>query len=574
MAKLFGWSGIASKARCLCVEKGTELLCYFALLVQQDHPLVQLRWIRLLLSWHGHACFFHGSFSAVLLTLSCGPLFPLPLVSILPSMSFPSSIAISFRKVSIEHEPGSSSLSNPDRVPFQTRIHPGWKGGGLGSTCRFRSSTPGRHVRLDVVARVLRRTSPLHLAHLVGGGSTCRMAGRIVFVGNLPEHVREAEIEALLQGMGTIREIDLKLPPRPPVFAFVEFVREEDAEEAVRRLDGAEAFGVRLRVQFAKGKSLGGGPVPSASAPPPPASRSHDAYVSPSTLRSRVWVDYLPPRTSWQDLKDHFRSVGRVAFTDVVDDRGRKVGVVEFDRPEDAVQAARVMDGTLMRSRYDSSRIRVTEDTRGHEAGPAHYGWSSGVAPSRSTSPPSRSKERWNSTSHARGRGSRVLFDGLPPRTSWQDLKDQLRPLGPVAYTDVREEHGRVTGVAEFDNPGDAREAVRALDGTTFQGRFGSSQIRVWEEGVSASDTYATYSSYGTDGRWKSNVSPTRGRTPSPMPYVDRPRSRSRSPLHRADRGVARTSPVRGRSRSRSPPPSSRRRSRSPSPFRSHSPKQ
>ena len=444
----------------------------------------------------------------------------------------------------------------------------------MGSPCSFRSSSPGRHVDVDVVARVLQRLSPHHLAHLVGGGSTCRMAGRIVFVGNLPEHVREAEIEALLQGMGTIREIDLKLPPRPPVFAFVEFVREEDAEEAVRRLDGAESFGVRLRVQFAKGKSLGGGPVPSASAPPPPASRSHDAYVSPSMLRSRVWVDYLPPRTSWQDLKDHFRSVGRVAFTDVVDDRGRKVGVVEFDRPEDAVQAARVMDGTWMRSRYDSSRIRVTEDTRGHEAGPAHHGWSSGVAPSRSTSPPSRSKERWNSTSHARGRGFRVLFDGLPPRTSWQDLKDHLRPLGPVAYTDVREEQGRVTGVAEFDNPGDAREAVRALDGTTFQGRFGSSQIRVWEESVSASDTYATYSSYGTDGRWKSNVSPTRGRTPSPTPYMDRPRSRSRSPLHRADRGVGWTSPVRGRSRSRSPPPSSRRRSRSPSPFRSRSPKQ
>eukprot|EP00894_Picocystis_sp_ML_P002370 jgi/Pico_ML_1/52887/g3527.t1 len=195
------------------------------------------------------------------------------------------------------------------------------------------------------------------------------MAGRIVFVGNLPEHVREAEIEALLEGLGAIREIDLKLPPRPPVFAFVEFMREEDAEEAVRRLDGAEYLGVRLRVQFAKGKSLGGGPPPSAPPPPP---RAHDPFVATPALRGRVWVDYLPPRTSWQDLKDHFRSVGRVAYTDVVEDHGRKVGVVEFDHPEDAVQAARVMDGSLMRSRtsriicvrWDRSRTRTCEKNK------------------------------------------------------------------------------------------------------------------------------------------------------------------------------------------------------------------
>lgn len=413
-----------------------------------------------------------------------------------------------------------------------------------------------------------------------GGGRTCRMAGRIVFVGNLPEHVREAEIEALLEGLGAIREIDLKLPPRPPVFAFVEFMREEDAEEAVRRLDGAEYLGVRLRVQFAKGKSLGGGPPPSAPPPPP---RAHDPFVATPALRGRVWVDYLPPRTSWQDLKDHFRSVGRVAYTDVVEDHGRKVGVVEFDHPEDAVQAARVMDGSLMRSRYDSSRIRVTEDTRGCESGPTHPGWTGGGAPGRSSPTwegrPSRSRsvERWNSPSHGRGRGGfRVLFDGLPPRTSWQDLKDHLRPLGPVAYTDVREEQGRATGVAEFDNPGDAREAVRALDGTTFRGRYGSSQIRAWEESVSASHhTHDVHPSHAKDGPSR-HTPALRGRSASPSqwtePPVDRARSRSRSPTYRKERGVDRTSPVRGRSRSRSPPPPSRRRSRSLSPFRSRSP--
>jgi len=45
-------------------------------------------------------------------------------------------------------------------------------------------------------------------------------------------------------------EIDLKLPPRPPGFAFVEFAHSRDAQDAVDGRDGYDFYGSRLRVRL------------------------------------------------------------------------------------------------------------------------------------------------------------------------------------------------------------------------------------------------------------------------------------------------------------------------------------
>ena len=105
-----------------------------------------------------------------------------------------------------------------------------------------------------------------------------------VYVGNLPPDCREREVEDLfykvsfdhggicpecawrhlahqamsfflihvclyLSQYGRIVSIDLKLPPRPPAFAFVQFEDARDAEEAVRGRDGYDFHGSRLRVR-------------------------------------------------------------------------------------------------------------------------------------------------------------------------------------------------------------------------------------------------------------------------------------------------------------------------------------
>ncbi|GAB2216081.1 hypothetical protein Drorol1_Dr00023848, partial [Drosera rotundifolia] len=90
-----------------------------------------------------------------------------------------------------------------------------------------------------------------------------RRAYRTIYVGNLPGIVREREVEDLfykpewrietgsliwyhyswcfalgLMQYGPIVGIELKIPPRPPGFAFVEFEDERDAEDAIRGRDG------------------------------------------------------------------------------------------------------------------------------------------------------------------------------------------------------------------------------------------------------------------------------------------------------------------------------------------------
>lgn len=69
-----------------------------------------------------------------------------------------------------------------------------------------------------------------------------------VFCGNLPLDVREREVEDLFYKYGRVVEIDLKLPSRPPGFAFVEFSDTRDASDACRGRDGYEFGGQRLRV--------------------------------------------------------------------------------------------------------------------------------------------------------------------------------------------------------------------------------------------------------------------------------------------------------------------------------------
>lgn len=72
---------------------------------------------------------------------------------------------------------------------------------------------------------------------------------RTVFVGNLPLDIRQREVEDLFGKYGRLEDIDLKLPSRPPGFAFIEFSDARDASDAVKGRDGYDLGGVRLRVR-------------------------------------------------------------------------------------------------------------------------------------------------------------------------------------------------------------------------------------------------------------------------------------------------------------------------------------
>ncbi|KAI8548119.1 hypothetical protein RHMOL_Rhmol07G0247400 [Rhododendron molle] len=169
-------------------------------------------------------------------------------------------------------------------------------------------------------------------------------ASRMLYVGNLPGDIREREVEDLFYKYGHIVEIDLKIPPRPPGYAFVEFEDYRDAEDAIRGRDGYDFDGHRLRVEYAHGGR---------------GSSSVDRYSSYRGSSGHVLVTGLPSSASWQDLKDHMRRAGDVCFSQVFRDRDGMRGIVDYTSYDDMRYAIRKLDDSLFRNQFDRAYIRI-----------------------------------------------------------------------------------------------------------------------------------------------------------------------------------------------------------------------
>ncbi|XP_027114709.2 serine/arginine-rich splicing factor SR30 [Coffea eugenioides] len=242
-------------------------------------------------------------------------------------------------------------------------------------------------------------------------------SSRTIYVGNLPGDIRESEVEDLFYKYGRIVDIDLKIPPRPPGYAFVEFDDYRDADDAIRGRDGYNFDGHRLRVELAHG---GRG-----------SSSSYDRYSSYSSGGSRggvsrrsdyrVLVTGLPPSASWQDLKDHMRRAGDVCFSQVFRDRDGMRGIIDYTNYDDMKYAIRKLDDSLFRNQYSRAYIRVEEYDlrRSFSKSPSRSpGYSRSRSPgysyssrSRSASPRARYSRRSPSRSLSRSVSSGALSD-------------------------------------------------------------------------------------------------------------------------------------------------------------------
>ncbi|CAI9297168.1 unnamed protein product [Lactuca saligna] len=195
-------------------------------------------------------------------------------------------------------------------------------------------------------------------------------SSRTLYVGNLPGDIREREVEDLFYKYGRIAHIDLKIPPRPPGYAFVEFEEARDAEDAIRGRDGYDFDGHRLRVELAHG---GRGNSSSTD--------RHGSYGSGRggggggggrsggvSRRSdyRVMVTGLPSSASWQDLKDHMRRAGDVCFSQVFREGGGTTGIVDYTNYDDMKYAIRKLDDSEFRNAFSRGYIRVKEYDSSH----------------------------------------------------------------------------------------------------------------------------------------------------------------------------------------------------------------
>lgn len=209
-------------------------------------------------------------------------------------------------------------------------------------------------------------------------------SSRMLYVGNLPADYRERDVEDIFYKYGPIVKIDMKYPPRPPGYCFIEYEDAHDAEDAIRGRDGYEVDGHHLRVELSHGGR---------------GSASTDRYNSfssggrrdgglPRNSDYRVIITGLPTSASWQDLKDHMRRAGDVSFAQVFRDGKGTTGVVDYTNYDDMKYAIRKLDDSEFKNPFSRSYIRVKE-----------YASKRSVSRSRS-----RSFSRSHSHSHSRSR--------------------------------------------------------------------------------------------------------------------------------------------------------------------------
>ncbi|KAJ8552951.1 hypothetical protein K7X08_020344 [Anisodus acutangulus] len=235
-------------------------------------------------------------------------------------------------------------------------------------------------------------------------------SSRTIYVGNLPGDIREREVEDLFYKYGPIAHIDLKIPPRPPGYAFVEFEEARDADDAIRGRDGYDFDGHRLRVELAHG-GRGNSSANDRYSGRNDSGRTNHKFGAPKRTEYRVLVTGLPHSASWQDLKDHMRRAGDVCFSQVFREGSGTTGIVDYTNYDDMKYAIKKLDESEFKNAFSRSTIRVKEhDSRSRSRSRSHSRGKSGSrirsrsysrSRSRSKSPKAKSSKRTRSRSRS-----------------------------------------------------------------------------------------------------------------------------------------------------------------------------
>jgi len=229
----------------------------------------------------------------------------------------------------------------------------------------------------------------------------------------------------------------------------------------------------------------------------------------PNTVTNRVYVGNLPWQTSWQDLKDHFRTVGEPVHASVfLDEHGRSkgCGIVEFATKDEALRSITELNDTTIgetgrlifvrEDREDRNLPREAREAaprpaparRVYAAAPAAAAGGGGgggggyarrehreprehgeAAPAPAAAPAAAAAAGGESL-----KGRQVFVGNLPYNTSWQDLKDHFRSAGNVVRADILmlpNGRSKGQGTVLFDSKEEALKAIESFDGTDFQGR-------------------------------------------------------------------------------------------------------
>ena len=248
-----------------------------------------------------------------------------------------------------------------------------------------------------------------------------------VYIGNIPSDARDRDLEKFFKGYGRLSDVVVKNG-----YGFVEFSDYRDADDAVSDLDGKDMDGGRVRVELAREdpKARGGGGRRGGSRDRSFGDRGNRRGNPPGPrTKYRLIVENLSSRTSWQDLKDYFRTAGEITYTNVNSPRPGE-GIVEFANSRGLDYAVKYRDELEL----DGKRLRVREETGSGGGGFGRSGFGRRRSRSRSRSG-SRSRSRSHSESRSRSRSrershrdrsrSRSASDGSRSRSRSKDKDDK-----------------------------------------------------------------------------------------------------------------------------------------------------
>uniref|UniRef100_A0A8C9HRR6 Probable splicing factor, arginine/serine-rich 3 n=1 Tax=Piliocolobus tephrosceles TaxID=591936 RepID=A0A8C9HRR6_9PRIM len=178
-----------------------------------------------------------------------------------------------------------------------------------------------------------------------------------VFVGNLPGNVIEEEVYELFGKFGRVKYVDIKKGKisNTTSFAFVHYYNIKDAEYAIRKRDGYNFDGFRLRVEFSgENRSFA-------------KYRKKEDMVGP-LLRTehRLIVSNLPENCKWQQLKDIMRQCGDVGYANIENGKG----IVEFIKYDDMLHAIDKFDGAEFKVFDQITNIKVRKHKHKHFSPP------------------------------------------------------------------------------------------------------------------------------------------------------------------------------------------------------------
>ncbi|GBE79577.1 hypothetical protein SCP_0207770 [Sparassis crispa] len=165
------------------------------------------------------------------------------------------------------------------------------------------------------------------------------MSGNLLFLGGLPNDIREDEVHRHLSIYGKITEIKIR-----PGFGFVRFASEKDAKDVVTMFSHRQFLGADVSISIARPyrKESGGDTKANSS----PAIRTKSPSRHDGVDRYPVVIEKMNPNTTWKDLMHFGRLAGEVLF--VALDRHRPGrGYINYTTPKDAECAVKKLSGRI-----------------------------------------------------------------------------------------------------------------------------------------------------------------------------------------------------------------------------------